>query len=79
MSDEARVAQSDRAAERAVSRAALGFRPLYRQVKAVLTQRIADGVWAAGGTLPEVLASPVIAQLVRHGRGAGGGARQRAG
>jgi GntR family transcriptional regulator len=52
LSDEARVAQSDRDAERAVSRAALGFRPLYRQVKAVLTQRIADGVWAAGGTLP---------------------------
>jgi GntR family transcriptional regulator len=38
--------------ERAGSRAALGFRPLYRQVKDVLTRRIADGVWAAGGTLP---------------------------
>jgi GntR family transcriptional regulator len=52
LSDEARLAQVDRAAGRAESRAALGFRPLYRQVKAVLTQRIADGVWAAGGTLP---------------------------
>jgi GntR family transcriptional regulator len=30
----------------------LGFRPLYRQVKDVLTRRIADGVWAAGGALP---------------------------
>jgi GntR family transcriptional regulator len=38
--------------ERAVSRAALGFRPLYRQVKDVLTRRIADGVWAAGHVLP---------------------------
>jgi GntR family transcriptional regulator len=33
-------------------RAALGFRPLYRQVKDVLVRRIADGVWAAGGALP---------------------------
>jgi len=31
---------------------ALGFRPLYRQVKEVLTRRIADGVWAAGEMLP---------------------------
>ena len=44
MSDEARVAASERAA--------LGFRPLYRQVKDVLVRRIADGVWAAGGALP---------------------------
>ena len=48
MSDETRVA----AGERAESRAALGFRPLYRQVKDVLVRRIADGVWAAGGVLP---------------------------
>jgi GntR family transcriptional regulator len=48
LSDETRVAAS----ERAESRAALGFRPLYRQVKAVLTQRIAEGTWAAGGALP---------------------------
>jgi GntR family transcriptional regulator len=33
-------------------RETLGFRPLYRQVKEVLTKRIADGVWAAGDTLP---------------------------
>jgi GntR family transcriptional regulator len=44
LSDEARVAASERAA--------LGFRPLYRQVKDVLVRRIADGVWAAGGALP---------------------------
>jgi len=48
LSDETRVVAS----ERAESRAALGFRPLYRQVKDVLMRRIADGVWAAGGTLP---------------------------
>ena len=48
MSDETRVGAS----ERAESRAALGFRPLYRQVKDVLVRRIADGVWAAGGALP---------------------------
>ena len=48
MSDETRVAASGRAE----SRAALGFRPLYRQVKDVLVRRIADGVWAAGGALP---------------------------
>ena len=48
MSDETRVG----AGERAESRAALGFRPLYRQVKDVLVRRIADGVWAAGGVLP---------------------------
>ena len=36
----------------ASERAALGFRPLYRQVKDVLVRRIADGVWAAGGALP---------------------------
>ena len=48
MSDETRVGAS----ERAESRAALGFRPLNRQVKDVLVKRIADGVWAAGGALP---------------------------
>ena len=48
LSDDARVL----AGERAQSRAALGFRPLYRQVKDVLVRRIADGVWAAGGALP---------------------------
>jgi len=48
LSDETRVGAS----ERAESRAALGFRPLYRQVKDVLVKRIADGVWAAGGALP---------------------------
>jgi len=44
LSDDTRVA--------AAERAALGFRPLYRQVKDVLVRRIADGVWAAGGALP---------------------------
>ena len=48
LSDDARVL----AGERAQSRAALGFRPLYRQVRDVLVRRIADGVWAAGGVLP---------------------------
>jgi len=48
LSDETRAGAS----ERAESRAALGFRPLYRQVKDVLLRRIADGVWAAGGALP---------------------------
>jgi GntR family transcriptional regulator len=38
--------------DRGESRGALGFRPLYRQVKDVLTKRIADGVWPAGGILP---------------------------
>jgi GntR family transcriptional regulator len=53
LSDETRVGASERAAsERADNRAALGFRPLYRQVKDVLVRRIADGVWAAGGALP---------------------------
>jgi GntR family transcriptional regulator len=31
---------------------ALGFRPLYRQVRDVLVKRIADGVWHAGEALP---------------------------
>jgi len=44
VSDEARAATGERAA--------LGFRPLYRQVKDVLVKRIAEGVWAAGGVLP---------------------------
>jgi len=48
LSDDARVL----AGERAESRAALGFRPLYRQVKDVLVRRIAEGVWAPGGALP---------------------------
>lgn len=30
----------------------LGFRPLYRQVKAVLVRRLVDGVWAPGASLP---------------------------
>jgi GntR family transcriptional regulator len=38
--------------DRAEGREALGFRPLYRQVKDVLIKRIADGVWAAGDVLP---------------------------
>lgn len=44
MSDDTRAAANERAA--------LGFRPLYRQVKDVLVRRIADGMWAAGGALP---------------------------
>jgi len=31
---------------------ALGFRPLYRQVRDVLVKRIVDGVWKPGETLP---------------------------
>jgi GntR family transcriptional regulator len=56
VSEDARIAPQERAGERmagrAESRAALGFRPLYRQVKDVLMRRIADGVWAAGNALP---------------------------
>src|ERR1700751_3895095 len=44
LSDDTRTASAERAA--------LGFRPLYRQVKDVLVRRIADGAWAAGGALP---------------------------
>src|SRR4029077_18874517 len=64
LSDETRVGAS----ERAESRAALGFRPLYRQVRDVLVRRIADGVWAAGGTLPSE--PDIAADLgVSHGTG----------
>ncbi len=44
LSDDTRTASAERAA--------LGFRPLYRQVKDVLVKRIAEGAWAAGGALP---------------------------
>ena len=37
---------------RGVAQEALGFRPLYRQVRDVLVKRIADGVWQAGEMLP---------------------------
>lgn len=30
----------------------LGFRPLYRQVKAIFVRRLVDGVWAPGAVLP---------------------------
>lgn len=30
----------------------LGFRPLYRQVKAIFVRRLMDGVWAPGAVLP---------------------------
>jgi len=30
----------------------LGFRPLYRQVKAMFVRRLVDGVWAPGASLP---------------------------
>jgi GntR family transcriptional regulator len=30
----------------------LGFRPLYRQVKAIFVRRLVDGVWAPGTSLP---------------------------
>jgi GntR family transcriptional regulator len=30
----------------------LGFRPLYRQVKAIFVRRLVDGVWAPGAILP---------------------------
>jgi GntR family transcriptional regulator len=39
-------------AERRKKRKALEFHPLYRQVKKVLTARIADGVWQPGAMLP---------------------------
>jgi GntR family transcriptional regulator len=45
-------ALSDDSRAAANVRAALGFRPLYRQVKAVLVKRIAEGAWAEGGALP---------------------------
>jgi GntR family transcriptional regulator len=35
-----------------VSGAALGFRPLYKQVRDILIRRIADGTWQAGQILP---------------------------
>lgn len=47
------------------ARGALGFRPLYRQVKDVLVQRIADGSWAPGDALPsepEIAASLGVSQ-----------------
>jgi GntR family transcriptional regulator len=44
LSDDIRLAANERAA--------LGFRPLYRQVKDVLVKRIAEGAWAEGGALP---------------------------
>ncbi len=31
---------------------ALGFRPLYRQVRDMLVRRLADGIWPAGALLP---------------------------
>jgi GntR family transcriptional regulator len=44
LSDDTRAAANERAA--------LGFRPLYRQVRDVLVKRIAEGAWAEGGALP---------------------------
>lgn len=38
--------------ERSASRTALGFRPLYRQVRELLMQRIASGAWQPGEALP---------------------------
>jgi GntR family transcriptional regulator len=46
------------AGERAQTEKLLGFRPLYRQVRDLLVQRIADGVWRGGEVLP---AEPEIA------------------
>ncbi len=37
---------------RGARRQALGFRPLYRQVRDVLVKRIVDGVWKPGDVLP---------------------------
>jgi len=31
---------------------AIGFRPLYRQIRDLLVRRIVDGVWAPGSALP---------------------------
>ena len=36
----------------AITAEPLGFRPLYRQVKAIFVRRLADGVWAPGASLP---------------------------
>jgi GntR family transcriptional regulator len=58
LSDDTRAAANERAA--------LGFRPLYRQVKDVLVKRIAEGAWAEGGALPSE--SDLAADLgVSHG------------
>ena len=38
--------------ERSASKTALGFRPLYAQVRELLMQRIASGVWQPGDALP---------------------------
>jgi GntR family transcriptional regulator len=46
------------AGERIQAEKPLGFRPLYRQVRDLLVQRIADGVWQGGEVLP---AEPEIA------------------
>jgi GntR family transcriptional regulator len=47
------IGRSQSAARRAAQQQQpLGFRPLYRQVRDVLVQRIADGVWQAGAVLP---------------------------
>lgn len=43
------------------SDAAVGFRPLYRQARDVLLQRIVDGVWAPGEALPSE--SQIAAEL----------------
>ena len=31
---------------------AIGFRPLYRQIRDLLVRRIVDGAWAPGSALP---------------------------
>ncbi|GGK37945.1 GntR family transcriptional regulator [Salinarimonas ramus] len=38
--------------ERGAAQDALGYRPLYRQVRDVLVKRISDGVWQAGAAIP---------------------------
>lgn len=52
MVDNARLGPGGERSDRGEGRETLGFRPLYRQVKELLTKRIADGVWAAGDALP---------------------------
>ncbi len=38
--------------EQAAGAEALGFRPLYRQVKAIFVRRLVEGVWSPGTALP---------------------------
>jgi GntR family transcriptional regulator len=47
-----RTERTDDLDARSAQRSALGFRPLYRQVRELLMQRIASGAWQPGDALP---------------------------